>query len=84
MSSQESAGERAGGDPLEVYQPWIFMDSLQQSLLLLHQVIWLSAIVVVVLERCLGTVGSLKSFSEARKAHIHEPEDHDVTKQVVK
>ena len=27
----------AGGDPLESYEPWLLMDSLQQCLLQLHQ-----------------------------------------------
>ncbi|CAK9041310.1 Mitochondrial inner membrane protein OXA1 (Oxidase assembly 1 protein) (AtOXA1) [Durusdinium trenchii] len=47
----------AGGDPLEIYQPWILMDSLQQSLMLLHQATGHAglAVVLVALLTRLGT-----------------------------
>lgn len=37
----------AGGDPLESYEPWLLMDSLQQCLLQLHQVTGEASLTVV-------------------------------------
>ncbi|CAJ1457121.1 unnamed protein product [Effrenium voratum] len=37
LKKLREAARDAGGDPLEVYQPWMLTDSLQQSLMLLHQ-----------------------------------------------